>query len=162
MRWQLPGPIEAAVQPLWQALPLERALGVLVVQRPLSEHAALVESIVKQPAIASKPPLCAGLWLYVDELDRSHKISQGIEDATGAFWHGIMHRREGDFSNSHYWFRRVDAHPALAVMGQDYDPHRFIDEVEAAHKQGANPQDLIDRQRREWATLFQWCAGGPH
>ena len=50
--------------------------------------------------------LC-GLWLAHNYLDESHRISQEIENPTGSFWHAIMHRREGDYSNSKYWFRRV-------------------------------------------------------
>ncbi|HEX3725872.1 MAG TPA: hypothetical protein VHV08_06500, partial [Pirellulales bacterium] len=53
----------------------------------------------------------AGLWLRHDFLDESHAISQEIETSGGSYWHGIMHRREGDFANSQYWFRRVGHHP---------------------------------------------------
>ena len=53
----------------------------------------------------------SALWLRNDFLDESHQISQSIETATGSYWHGIMHRREPDFSNAKYWFRRVGSHP---------------------------------------------------
>ena len=46
----------------------------------------------------------SGLWLLHNYLDESHQISQEISSATGSFWHGIMHRREADFSNAKYWF----------------------------------------------------------
>jgi len=49
----------------------------------------------------------SGVWLMHDFLDESHTISQGIATSSGSFWHGIMHRREGDFSNAKYWFRKV-------------------------------------------------------
>ena len=61
---------------------------------------------------------CAGLWLLHNFLDESHRISQSIETPTGSFWHGIMHRREGDFSNAKYWFRRVGAHPVFAPLAE--------------------------------------------
>lgn len=152
----LPKPIAERVQPLLDALPLERAMDQLVVARGAAkELAALVTDIAATPEIAACPALCAGLWLYVDELGRSHTISQGIQDATGSFWHGIMHRREGDFGNSHYWFNRVGKHPAITRI-PGYDPHRFIDEVEAQHMKA--PAPLIALQRSEWAALFTWCA----
>lgn len=127
---------------------------LVVTRGGTADQIDLVKQTIANPAIASRPPLCAGLWLYVDELDKSHTISQGIQDATGSFWHGIMHRREGDFGNSHYWFRRVGAHPAMTAI-PDYDPHEFIDEVERQHKLGA--PGLVALQREEWKVLFEWC-----
>lgn len=53
----------------------------------------------------------SSLWLYHDFLDESHAISQSIDNPTGCYLHGIMHRREGDYSNAKYWFRRVGKHP---------------------------------------------------
>jgi hypothetical protein len=53
----------------------------------------------------------AGLWLLAGDLDKSHAVSQSIETPIGSYWHGIMHRREGDFWNANYWFRRVGKHP---------------------------------------------------
>ncbi len=52
----------------------------------------------------------AGLWLLAGNLDRSHSISQSIDNVDGSYWHGIMHRREGDYWNSKYWFRRTGQH----------------------------------------------------
>ena len=61
----------------------------------------------------------AGLWLLANGLEQSHQISQSIETPTGSFWHGIMHRREGDFGNSKYWFRRVGRHAVFEPLGRD-------------------------------------------
>ncbi|MBI5092167.1 MAG: hypothetical protein HZB26_06930 [Candidatus Hydrogenedentes bacterium] len=156
---KIPTPIAEAVQPLFDTLPPEQAMTQLVVtQGPTQELHALVEAVLRAPALAGCEPLAAALWLYVDDLARSHKVSQGIETPTGSYWHGIMHRREGDFGNSHYWFHRVGAHPAMAVM-TNYNAHRFIDDVEAKHEDG--PEELVERQRREWVALFEWCANNP-
>ncbi|MCC6794792.1 MAG: hypothetical protein IT366_06705 [Candidatus Hydrogenedentes bacterium] len=153
---KLPKAIAERVQLVLDALPLQQAMAQLVVKHGASrELKTLVESTIASPELSSNEALCAGLWLYVDELDRSHVISQGIEDATGSYWHGIMHRREGDFSNSHYWFHRVGNHPAMKKI-DGYDAHRFIDEVEGQHVN--SPAALIDLQRREWVALFEWCA----
>ena len=48
----------------------------------------------------------SGLLLWNDALDESHTISQELGNQTGSYWHGIMHRREPDYSNSKYWFGR--------------------------------------------------------
>ena len=58
----------------------------------------------------------SGLLLWNDALDESHTISQELENQTGSYWHGIMHRREPDYSNSKYWFGRVGTHPIFPVL----------------------------------------------
>ena len=56
----------------------------------------------------------AGLWLHHNFLDESHTISQDLATASGSYWHALMHRREADFWNSKYWFRRVGTHPIFS------------------------------------------------
>ena len=58
----------------------------------------------------------AGLWLLYDFLDESHTISQSLDTLEGSYWHGIMHRREPDYENAKYWFRRVPVHPIHAEL----------------------------------------------
>ena len=72
--------------------------------------------------------LLAGFWLLQDELDRSHSFSQQIEGADGHFgdyWHAIMHRREPDYGNSQYWFRRVGRHPVQTTLAEQLTAGRF-------------------------------------
>jgi hypothetical protein len=58
----------------------------------------------------------SGLHLFNENLDRSHTLSQDIHNATGSYWHGIMHRMEGDYSNAKYWFRQVGDHPIFDTL----------------------------------------------
>ena len=152
---ELPDSVARAVEPLFALLPPQQAMDKLVVRQGASQELVqAVEQALADPALAP-PPLQSALWLYIDELDRSHTISQGIEDQTGSYWHGIMHRREGDFSNSHYWFNKVGQHPAMELIA-DYDAHAFIDRAEA---EADSPSEAtLQLQRAEWQTLFQWCA----
>ena len=155
-------PIRRLLAPLFDTLPLNAAMSALVVQHPVPDHLLqLVRTLRLQGPFATRPALRSSLWLYVDALDESHRISQSIADSTGSFWHGIMHRREGDFTNSHYWFRKAGDHPAMTDIdcGDGYDPHTFIDRVEAAHRTGRNETELVVLQRREWQTLLAWCGG---
>ncbi len=171
---KLTDPLDGVLRPIFDVLPIHEAMTALVGENgDRADAIALIESAAAEPALADRPDLLAGLWLYVDQLDRSHTLSQSIATPTGSFWHAIMHRREGDFSNSHYWYRKVGRHPAMnkielaggsagagTTMGR-YDPHAFVDAVDAAHRDhdatGAAHPELRALQRREWVALFEWC-----
>jgi hypothetical protein len=82
----------------------------------------------------------SGLLLWNDDLDGSHTIAQDLDDAHGAYLHGVMHRREPDYSNSKYWFRRVGAHPlfpplrsaALELLAEAPPKDRFRKALESS------------------------------
>src|SRR5262249_34109802 len=111
----------------------------------------------------------AGLWLLHGFLDESHEISQGLDTAEGSYWHALVHRREPDFSNSKYWFRRVEAHPVFAELTRNaaelgypsaaaWDPFAFVDACERAIGRGGAEEELCRRvQQAEWELLFDWC-----
>jgi hypothetical protein len=123
----------------------------------------------------------AGVWLLHDYLDESHTISQSIETPSGSFWHAIMHRREGDFSNAKYWLRRVGRHPVLDAIGMHlaapaaadanssfgetrlreaakWDPFAFVDLCEAALRGNREDREqCLDIQQVEWELLFDHC-----
>ncbi len=117
----------------------------------------------------------AGLWLYHDFLDESHRLSQDIASVEGSYWHGILHRREPDYGNAAYWFRRVGRHPVFADLGtaasqlaaasgtslsipSPWDPFWFIDYCEACANGPESGQRLARLiQQREWELLFTYC-----
>ena len=134
---------------------------------------ATVEAAFAQTPLADRDMAAcciAGVWLVHDFLDESHAISQRIDTPTGAFWHGVMHRREGDFSNAKYWFRRVGSHEVLDALsarvedlnlpgfGGEFEPHTFVDACQAAQRSGGQAADICRRiQQVEWELLFDFC-----
>jgi hypothetical protein len=79
-------------------------------------------------AVKSAPDgiaLAAGVWQMNGCLERSHQLAQSVEgrgrNRTGDYWHAIMHRREPDYSNAKYWFRRVGPHDIHPFLARDAD-----------------------------------------
>jgi hypothetical protein len=134
-------------------------------QRPALETAArdgFAHTEVRQPMAAKA--FMAGLWLLFDFLDESHEISQSLPDEWGAYWHGIMHRREPDPANAACWFRRVRSNPieaslkaAAAEVGYDYrDPMEFIQDCERHRGRGGDQERrLKEAQLAEFRLLLK-------
>ncbi len=130
----------------------DRARLQLLTAEAAFAHARIVDTDSAQCCLSA-------LWLLYDFLDDSHSISQGIATAEGSFWHGIMHRREGDFSNAKYWFHKVGAHPLYERLTPDtWDPYEFVDVCQAALRSGGAEADRCRQlQQREWEQLFDYC-----
>src|SRR5262245_10917568 len=146
-------------------------------------HSLNVESAFAPDVIQDRDMAAAclaGLWLYHDFLDESHAISQSIDTATGSYWHGLMHRREPDFANAKYWFRRVGNHPVFELLCAHtselaatqtlpeaagflkrqsvWDPFAFIDLCESSLDERSVAHMLCRRvQQQEWELLFDFC-----
>lgn len=122
--------------------------------------------------------MLAGSWLWHDFLDESHRICQALETEAGSWWHAIMHRREGDFSNSKYWYARCASHPAMQTLAigaaqivnrmpadkgllrlilNGWNPAAFVDLVASAHQDEADAKHALAvvLQQLEWRTLFE-------
>ncbi len=115
---------------------------------------------------ASRPnESLSGLWLLAGDLERSHSISQSIHNAEGSFWHGIMHRREGDFGNAKYWFRNVGDHPVVDQLADSVDGYSdafdFVDDCSRAVRSGGTAyEDCQLTQWTEWQLLMAKCLCG--
>ena len=159
----------------------------LVVDGPVRAPARVLSGVVPADLIARpiKHPDdavagLAGLWLWHDALDGCHRIVQDIASPTASFWHAIMHRREGDFSNSKYWYHRCATHHVIRQMGaiaastagalasdslvtpalsDGWNPDGFVDLVQRMHSKPSDPRHelAIRLQRLEWEGLFCYC-----
>lgn len=124
------------------------------------------------------------LLLWHDHLDASHTISQDIETSDGSFVHAIMHRREPDYWNAKYWWRRVGLHRTFPEIGlritesllargaEDlvaqllpdggWHPEVFVDLCEQAARSSRNVDLLREVQRIETEVLLeQFLSGDP-
>ncbi|KAA5538558.1 hypothetical protein FYK55_27450 [Roseiconus nitratireducens] len=111
---------------------------------------------------ARQMEILSGMWLVAGDIHQSHSISQDLPSKEGSFLHGIMHRREHDFGNSKYWFRRVGSHPVFEQIrsetdGHYSDPFDFVDQCQQAS--GAEVDACIDSQWVEWQALMLFLVG---
>jgi hypothetical protein len=129
-------------------------------------------------ALASVPSTDAGsqaliravALLWHDHHDAAHALVQDATGGVGAYIHGMLHRREPDFWNAKYWFRRVGALPFLKPLGQrvenlpgagtlvaagKFDPSRFVDAVEAI---APDAEMLLRVQEAEFMAVLDHLA----
>jgi len=159
----------------------ERRSGVWEVREVL----AAVEAATKGSQLDGKAVECLrGLaLLWHDHLDEAHTLVQDLSGADAAWVHGIMHRREPDYSNARYWFHRVGQHEALEAMAElaapllaahaalpfrlirdgRWDPMAFIDAVSASARPAADDEVALlirELQRLEAQAVARYWADG--
>jgi len=88
---------------------MERAPLEILVDRFSADHDLSSESAVLLRAV---------LLLYHDHHDPAHDLVQDLSNQDGALIHAVVHRREPDYWNAKYWFRRVDMHPVYLALGR--------------------------------------------
>ena len=105
---------------------------------------------------ADQKLLLGGLWYAVDELDAAHEFFQNDPTPEGSYWHGMLHRREGDFFNARYWFQRAGRVASLPAE-EGFSAVGFVKRCEASagrSGRGSDPEELLALQVREWECLM--------
>jgi hypothetical protein len=141
--------------PLFATEPWDPALAAAL--REASPEALFAGMEVKDAHIAAAA--VAGLHLWNDDFSGSHNLCQGIQGPTGAYWHGLCHRREGhageglasNLNNARHWFRQTGSHPAfdavyrsaLGVLDNAGTGFRWATEAAATLRSGHQWQPVL-------------------
>ena len=71
------------------------------------------------PAVA---PVLQALWYDArGDWDEAHELANGVDDATGAWVHAYLHRKEGDLGNAAYWYDRAGQPVATGALDAEWD-----------------------------------------
>ena len=106
----------------------------------------------------------AGLFYFHNALDDATSRRKRYEGDLAAYWHGMVHRREGDFDNARYWMRRAGEQPGFQEMQSrasdggaphmarqsNWDPFLFITPLRAVQL----------RRKRSTKKRSATCKGG--
>jgi hypothetical protein len=103
---------------------------------------------------ALKRRLLEAFLLYaLDDIHAAHSIFQEEDNFFGSYGHGMMHRREGDFWNANYWFRRA-GNPRRLCFPENRSPHEITGLCEKSLKSPSTlPQTLLILHQ-EWVLLL--------
>ena len=75
---------------------------------------------VHPPAVL--PAALLALWHDArGDWNAAHQTAQDIQDATGAWIHAYLHRKEGDLSNANYWYRRAGRPECRATLSAEWE-----------------------------------------
>jgi hypothetical protein len=89
----------------------------------------------------------SGLYLWNDCMEEAHSLAQATDVPEGSYFHAIIHRREPDYWNSGYWFRKTGDHPVFGLI------HDFI--TDSTELQIPNALKLL--KRWDWQVFNSLC-----
>jgi hypothetical protein len=67
-------------------------------------------------------PALRALWHDArGDWNEAHRVAQDIADATGAWIHAYLHRKEGDLGNAAYWYRQARRAVATGALEEEWE-----------------------------------------
>jgi len=67
-------------------------------------------------------PALSALWHEAkDDWQRAHNIVQEEADRNSAWVHAYLHRKEGDFDNAGYWYRKAHQPASEQSLSQEWE-----------------------------------------
>lgn len=105
----------------------------------------------------------AVLHLWNDDLEAAHELAQTDGSTLLRLCHAVLHRREGDFSNSLYWYARAADHPLLRSLRErlpEWSPEWFVGLVSRVGEGEAPEVDRLRRiQAEELRLAWRYASG---
>lgn len=114
--------IDAPVAALWDRLRTSEPPDLCQEARPGTLSLGEVKARVREccPGLAgvegAGDRLLAASLLYHDHHNEAHDLVQDLTDPDGALVHALVHRREPDYWNANYWYRRVGDHELYRML----------------------------------------------
>ncbi len=109
---ELCGPLQDWLESLPQTMPLTATTDSPLVEGKRLEHWLAVSNLPADSLVA------ALLWLRIGVIDPTHEIVQRGSTSMEGYLHGVVHRLEGDYWNSNYWFKQVRDSPLLQSLSK--------------------------------------------
>ncbi|MEW6496873.1 MAG: hypothetical protein AB1589_30770 [Cyanobacteriota bacterium] len=86
----------------------------------IDEFKQLIEK--EETNLSELPPAVQALWYdKTGNWDKAHQIVQDANDKDSAWVHAYLHRKEGDLSNAHYWYRRSEKPEFNGELSQEWE-----------------------------------------
>lgn len=86
----------------------------------LEEFKQLIEK--EETNLSDLPTTLQALWYdKKGNWNKAHQIVQDASDKDSAWVHAYLHRKEGDLSNAHYWYRRSGKSEFNGELSQEWE-----------------------------------------
>jgi hypothetical protein len=133
-----------------------------------ADDAALAGCAIGVPAAFTV--VRGGLLYALGDLEGCHAFFQNTANDLVGYFRGMTHRREADFDNARYWFRRAGSLPFFGTLHSrasnissemakqhSWDPYLFAGRCEQ-HRFGedSETEELVRLQKAEFDIVFDY------